>query len=66
MGSFLFQLIVGCRHRNHSRLFTLSNETYKVCLDCGWVIHYSLERMAPLGAREQRRLRKAKMSRVED
>jgi hypothetical protein len=65
MGTFLFQFVMGCRHRNHSRPFTLYNETYKVCLDCGGVIHYSLERMEPLRGREQRRLREAKMNRVQ-
>ncbi|HEY4049837.1 MAG TPA: hypothetical protein VGM27_23495 [Acidobacteriaceae bacterium] len=56
MGSFLFQFVMGCRHRHQSRPFTLDKQTYKVCLECGMVIHYSLERMAPLGAWEQREL----------
>jgi RNA polymerase-binding transcription factor DksA len=58
MGTFLLQFLLGCRHRSQSRLFTLDNQTYKVCLDCGKVIHYSLERMAPLSIREQRQLRR--------
>ena len=57
MGSFLLQFLLGCRHRPQSRLFTLKNQTYKVCLDCGKVTYYSLERMAPLSIREQRKLR---------
>lgn len=60
MGTFLFQFVMGCRHRNHSRPFTLNSETYKVCLDCGGVIHYSLEQMAPIGGWEQRRLKSTK------
>jgi hypothetical protein len=60
MGSFLFQFVMGCRHRHQSRPFTLDKQTYKVCLDCGMVIHYSLEHMAPLGSREQRELKMAK------
>jgi hypothetical protein len=60
MRNFFFQFLMGCRHRNHSRPFTLNSATYKVCLDCGGVIHYSLEHMAPLCGREQRRLKAAK------
>jgi hypothetical protein len=63
MGSFLFQFVMGCRHRHQSRPFTLDKLTYKVCLDCGMVIHYSLERMAPLGTRKQRELKMAKADR---
>jgi hypothetical protein len=63
MGSFLFQFVMGCRHRHQSRPFTLDKQTYKVCLECGMVIHYSLERMAPLGTREQRELAMAKTNR---
>jgi RNA polymerase-binding transcription factor DksA len=47
MGTFLINLLVGaCSHRHLSRPFTLDNRTYKVCLDCGKEIGYSLERMA--------------------
>jgi hypothetical protein len=47
--TFLFKFVLGCRHRNHSRPFTLDNQTYKLCLDCGGVIHYSPERLAAPG-----------------
>jgi hypothetical protein len=65
MSTFLFQFVMACRHRNQSRSFTLHSETYKVCLDCGGVIQYSLERMAPLSGRKQRRLKKEKINRVQ-
>ena len=58
MGVFLIRLFLGgCRHRLQSRVFTLNDETYKVCLDCASVIPYSLERMSPLSSRERRELR---------
>jgi hypothetical protein len=61
MGTFLINLLLGaCRHGNQSRPFTLSKQTYKVCLECGKEIGYSLERMAPLGSEEQRELKSAK------
>jgi hypothetical protein len=53
-------LLGACRHRQQSRPFTLENDTYKVCLDCGKKIQYSLERMAPLRLKEQRPLKIAK------
>jgi hypothetical protein len=40
--------IFGCRHRNMSRPFTCSRQTYEVCLDCGRQVPYSLETMSPL------------------
>ena len=30
-----FKLILGCWHRHKSRVFTIKNRTYRVCLDCG-------------------------------
>jgi hypothetical protein len=55
MDTFLIDLLLsGCRHRHQSRPFTLDNRTYKVCLDCGKEIGYSLENMAPLRLKEQR------------
>jgi hypothetical protein len=47
LGTFLINLLLGaCRYRNQSRPFTLGNQTYKVCLDRGKEIGYSLETMA--------------------
>ena len=58
MGTFLINLILGaCHHRHQSRPFTLLKRTYKVCLDCGKEIGYSLESMAPLRSEEQRELK---------
>jgi hypothetical protein len=55
MVTFLINFLLGtCRHRHQSRPFTLDNHTYKVCLDCGKEIGYSLESMAPLRLGEQR------------
>jgi hypothetical protein len=55
MDTFLIDFLLGgCRHRHQSRPFTLDNRTYKVCLDCGREIGYSLESMAPLRLKEQR------------
>jgi hypothetical protein len=60
MGTFLINFLLGaCRHGHQSRPFTLDNQTYKVCLDCGKEIGYSLESMTPL-SREQRELKIAK------
>jgi hypothetical protein len=60
MGTLLIQFFLGgCRHRPQSRPFTLDDQTYKVCLDCGAVFHYSLERMMPLSFREERELQMA-------
>jgi hypothetical protein len=61
MSTFLIDFLLGaCRHRHQSRPFTLDNETYKVCLDCGKKIEYSLESMTPLRLEEQRELKIAK------
>jgi hypothetical protein len=61
IGTFLIEFLLGgCRHRHQSRPFTLDHQTYKVCLDCGKEIGYSLERMAPLNLKEQRESKTAK------
>jgi hypothetical protein len=61
MHTSLIGFLVGaCRHRRQSRPFTLENQTYEVCLNCGKKIEYSLERMAPLKPKEQSRLKIAK------
>ena len=39
---FLF----GCHHVHLSRVFTLQDETYRVCCDCGAKFAYSLETMS--------------------
>jgi hypothetical protein len=56
---FFYDVLFGCRHWSQTRPFTLEQQTYKVCLDCGKQIHYSTESMTPLSAREVRRLKTA-------
>jgi hypothetical protein len=56
---FIYDILFGCRHWSQTRPFTLEQQTYKVCLDCGKQIYYSRERMTPLSAREVRRLKAA-------
>ena len=58
---FIYDIIFGCRHWSQTRPFTLEQQTYKVCLDCGKQIYYSPERMTPLSAREVRRMKAAAM-----
>ena len=54
---FFYDIVFGCRHWSQTRPFTLEQQTYKVCLDCGKQIYYSRERMTPLNAREIRRMK---------
>ena len=56
---FFYDILFGCRHWSQTRPFTLEQQTYKVCLDCGKQIYYSRERMTPLSAREIRRMKAA-------
>src|ERR1700760_1713891 len=56
---FFYDIVFGCRHWSQTRPFTLEQQTYKVCLDCGKQIYYSRERMTPLSAREVRRMKNA-------
>lgn len=56
---FFYDVFFGCRHTRLTRPFTLEQETYKVCLDCGHKVYYSRERMMPLSAREVRRMKAA-------
>lgn len=56
---FIYDVLFGCRHSRQTRPFTLEQQTYKVCLDCGRQIYYSPERMTPLSAREVRRMKTA-------
>jgi hypothetical protein len=54
---FLYEILLGCRHDRLTRPFTLKQQTYKVCLDCGKHVYYSADTMRPLGRRELRRMR---------
>ncbi|HSY71348.1 MAG TPA: hypothetical protein VK798_03870 [Alloacidobacterium sp.] len=55
--NFLYEILLGCRHDRLTRPFTLQQQTYKVCLDCGKHVFYSTDTMRPLSGRELRRLR---------
>jgi hypothetical protein len=41
-------LIFGCHHRDLSRVFTINQRTYQVCLDCGREVDYSWDLMRSL------------------
>lgn len=58
--NFLYEIILGCSHQHLTRPFTLQNETYKVCLDCGKQLYYSAVTMRPLNVIEVRRLMAAR------
>jgi hypothetical protein len=62
---FLYEALLGCRHGRLTRPFTLEEQTYKVCLDCGRQVMYSVEKMRPLSAGEVRRMRMAQMAQVD-
>lgn len=36
----------GCHHRKLSRVFTIDNQSYRVCCQCGATFNYSLETMS--------------------
>ncbi len=38
--------LFGCHHRNLSRVFTISGQSYRVCWACGAKFTYSLETMS--------------------
>jgi hypothetical protein len=57
--NFLYEILLGCRHDRLTRPFTIEQQTYKVCLDCGKQIYYSADTMSALNGRELRRLRAA-------
>lgn len=52
---FFFQIFFGCSHGNLTRPFTLQARSYKVCLDCGRQLPYSLEKMRALHPWEVKR-----------
>lgn len=53
---FLRELFLGCRHDHLTRPFTIKQQTYKVCLDCGKHVYYSAATMQPLSRREIKRM----------
>jgi hypothetical protein len=56
---FFYEIFFGCSHSHLTRIFTLKDETYRVCLDCGFHLPYSPVTMRPLSARDVRRMRAA-------
>lgn len=57
--TFFYEILLGCRHEKLTRPFTIEEQTYKVCLDCGQQVFYSAESMRPLSASEVRRMKMA-------
>jgi len=57
--NFFSEILFGCTHSRLTRPFTLGQETYEVCLDCGKQIYYSAQEMRPLTAWEVRRMKAA-------
>ncbi len=53
-------LCLGCRHDRLTRPFTIEDQSYMVCLDCGRQVFYSLETMRRLSGREVRRMHAAR------
>jgi hypothetical protein len=54
---FFSEILFGCNHLRVTRPFTLGEQTYKVCLDCGKQIYYSAQEMRPLTPWEIRRMK---------
>ena len=42
----ILEFLFGCHHVHLSRVFTLQDQTYRVCCDCGAKFAYSLETMS--------------------
>ncbi len=57
-------LCLGCRHDRTTRPFTIQDESYMVCLDCGKQLFYSVESMRRLNGRELRNLRARRSDRL--
>jgi hypothetical protein len=62
--NFFAEILFGCSHNRLTRPFTLGDETYKVCLDCGKQIYYSAQEMRPLTLGEIRRMKVAQAGEV--
>ncbi len=62
--SFFSEILFGCSHSRVTRPFTLQDQTYLVCLDCGKQIYYSAREMRPLTAWEVRRMKAASAGEV--
>ncbi len=53
---FFYEMFFGCSHGHLSRPFTLQASSYKVCLDCGRQMPYSLDEMRLLRRGEMAKL----------
>lgn len=62
--SFFAEILFGCNHSRQTRPFTIDQETYKVCLDCGRKMFYSAQEMRPLTLGEVRRMKAAQAGEV--
>ncbi len=51
--------VFGCQHSRVSRPFTIQQQSYMVCLECGHKLYYSASDMRRLSRREVRRLHSA-------
>ncbi len=52
----LVSSVFGCKHERMSRPFTIEQQSYMVCLECGRKVFYSMEEMRRLSRSEIRRL----------
>ncbi|RRA48782.1 hypothetical protein [Acidipila sp. EB88] len=48
--------VFGCQHGRLSRPFTIQQQSYMVCLDCGHKQFYSMQEMRRLSRKEIKRL----------
>lgn len=55
--NFFHEIFVGCNHGHLTRIFTVRQETYRVCLDCGKHIPHSPVTMRALTMRERRHMK---------
>lgn len=62
--SFFSEILFGCSHSRLTRPFTIHQETYMVCLDCGKQVYYSAKEMRPLTNWEVRRMKAARAGEV--
>jgi hypothetical protein len=62
--NFFSEILFGCTHGRVTRPFTLGEETYEVCLDCGKQIYYSATEMRRLTPWEIRRMKVARAGEV--
>ena len=51
--------VFGCQHERLSRPFTIQQQSYMVCLECGRKVFYSMDEMRRLSRREVRHLQAA-------